>query len=151
MKTAKRKASGKSGKKKGGGTRAKAPKKATAAVQRQAKDLGGAVGKAVANFAKSLGEMKIDDDAAADQMHEIGDALEDVAKAKMIADDKAETAKTAKATYESKVNLFMEKVRGFTHPKSLPLFDAPAAEKDRQQMLDAADKGGDVEKTGTDA
>jgi hypothetical protein len=113
-------------------------KKVVTKVSKAAREVGGAVGKAVATFAKSLGEMKIDDKAAADQMHEIGTMLEDVARAKGMADDKAEASKLAKQSYESKVNLFMEKVRGFTHPKSLPLFDAAEREADQKDMLDAA-------------
>lgn len=139
----------KGGKKKAGGksraaapnrTRARAAAKPSKASQvgKQAAAIGGAVQKAVGNFAKSLGEMKIDPAQAAEQLEKIGMVLEDVAKAKNNADEKKEAAKTAQATFESKVNLMCETVRGFTHPKSLPLFDAGAREADQRNMLDAA-------------
>jgi Sec-independent protein translocase protein TatA len=121
------------------------PKKKVAvkrAVSKQAREIGGAVGKAVGNFAKSLGEMKVDHVRAGDQMEELGTLLEDLAKAKTSADEKAEAAKTAKATVESKTNLLLEKMRGFTHPKSLPLFEAAEREADQKNMLDAVEQGG---------
>jgi hypothetical protein len=127
-------------KKSAGSKRKRAGKKVVAKVAKTAAVIGGAVAKAVKNFAVNLGAMKIDKVAAADQMEELGELLEEVAKAKGVADEKAEAAKTAKSTYESKVNLFMEKVRGFTHPKSLPLFDAAQRETDQRSMLDAGGK-----------
>ncbi len=115
----------------------KAPTKKVGKIAAKAAKIGGAVTKAVTNFAASLGAMKVDPDLAADQMEELGTLLEDVAKAKVVADEKASDAKTAKGTYESKVNLLLEKLRGFTHPKALPLFDTAQAEKDLVDMTTA--------------
>lgn len=119
-----------------------APKKVSDGLRKAAAAITGAASKAVKNFAASLGSMKIDKAQAPEQMEELGTLLEDVAKAKATADAKADEAKTAKGTYESKVNLLLEKLRGFTHPKALPLFDQTQAESDlidmttRDQMVD---------------
>lgn len=133
------------GKKKPGGRRGtdrpRAVRQTVTKVREVANRVGGSVAKAVKNFSANLGAMKIDKGAAPDQLEELGTLLEDVAGAKATADEKAETAKTAKATYESKVNLLLEKLRGFTHPKALPLFDGPAREADQKTMLDAIDGG----------
>lgn len=112
----------------------KTTKKVSDGLRKAAAAITGAASKAVKNFAASLGSMKIDKALAADQMEELGTLLEDVAAAKVTADTKAEDAKTAKGTYESKVNLLLEKLRGFTHPKALPLFDAVQREADLVDM-----------------
>ena len=114
-------------------------KKTVKAVTAKAAKLGGAVSKAVKAFSTNLGAMNVSMDDAPAQMMELGELLEDVAKAKDTADSKAADAKTAKATYESKVNLLLEKLRGFTHPKALPLFDATEREQDLKGMQ-AADE-----------
>lgn len=105
------------------------PKKKIARIVTKAAKVGSAVTKAVKEFTASLGPKKVDGAKAEAQMNTLADLLEDVATAKAKADEKAADAKTAKGTYESKVNLFLERVRTFTHPKALPLFDA--ADEDR--------------------
>jgi len=84
---------------------------------------------------------------ASEQLRELAICYDDVADAQAKYELKADAAKTAKKTLEAATNALLEKVREFTHPTALPLFDAEERERDQQTMLDAADHGGaaDVE------
>jgi hypothetical protein len=122
----------------------KVPKKVVDTLLKAASGITGAASKAIKNFAANLGSMKIDKLQAADQMEELGELLEDVAKALGTSITKADEAKTAKGTYDSKVNLLLEKLRGFTHPKALPLFDQHQAEADLVDMTTRDQTAGDT-------
>lgn len=67
--------------------------------------------------------IQVDDDLAGAQLRELAELQSDLLRAQHVAEDKKEAAATAKKTVESKTELLLEKLRMFTHPPSLPLFD----------------------------
>lgn len=99
------------------------------------------VGEAMRLAVEQLGDVKIDPELAVSQLRQLSDCFEEVTRRKAAYEAKAEESKTAKKSLESATELLLEKVRSFTHPTALPLFDQAEAEEDRSDMLD----GGDVE------
>lgn len=93
------------------------------------------IGEAMRRAVEQLGDVVIDDTLAPQQLRELAAVYEDVAKAQAAFNAKAEDAKIAKKSLESVTALLLEKVRAFTHPTMLPLFDQAQAEDDRQRML----------------
>lgn len=96
------------------------------------------IGEAMRRAVEELGEVVVDDQLAPQQMRELGDCLENVTRMQAAYDARAEEAKTAKKSLESAQNLLIEKVRLFTHPAPLPLFDGKEREQDQQTMEEAA-------------
>ena len=86
---------------------------------------------------EELGAVKIEDDLAPHQMLELAECFEDITRRRAAFNQKADEAKTAKKSLESATELLLEKVRSFTHPKALPLFDAAEREQDQDDMLDS--------------
>lgn len=105
------------------------------------------IGEAMRLAVEKLGDVKIDNDLAPQQLRELGECYEDVARRQAAFDAKSEEAKTAKKSLESATALMLEKVRSFTHPAPMPLFDHEQAEDDRAEMV----TGGDVEELGVPA
>ena len=99
------------------------------------------VGEAMRRAVEELGEVIIDDQLAASQLRELADCYEQVTKEQAAYNQKAEAAKVAKKSLESATNLLLEKVRTFTHPQALPLFDQDQAEADRADMLAGGEVG----------
>ncbi len=95
------------------------------------------IGEAMRRAVEELGDVKIDDDLAPHQMHELAECYEDVTRRRAAFNEKNDDAKTAKKSLESATDLLLEKVREFTHPKSLPLFDQVEREGDHADMLAA--------------
>lgn len=100
------------------------------------------IGEAMRRAVKELGDIIVDDSLAPAQMRELAEVYEDVAREQAAFNEKSEAAKLAKKSLESVQGLLLEKVRAFTHPTPLPLFDGLRAESDRQDMLEAANTGG---------
>lgn len=99
------------------------------------------IGEAMRLAVEALGEVVIDDQLAAGQLRELSEAYEHVTEEKAAFDRKNDAAKVAKKAWESATNLLLEKVRAFTHPTPLPLFDQQQREDDEADMLG----GGDVD------
>lgn len=102
------------------------------------------IGEAMRQAVEALGEVIVDDQVAPQQMRQLGDCYEEITKRQAAYDAQAEKAKTAKKSLESAQELLLLKVREFTHPTPLPLFDHTQAESDRDDMLAC----GDVEEIG---
>jgi hypothetical protein len=106
------------------------------------------IGEAMRRAVEALGDVKVDPGLAPTQLLELGECYEDVARRQAAYDAKAEEAKTARKSLESAKELLLEKVRTFTHPAPLPLFDTSQAEADREAMLGGGDvdndQGGDT-------
>lgn len=96
------------------------------------------IGEAMRRAVEALGDTTVDPSLAPTQMLELADCYEQVVRMQAAFDARAEEAKTAKKSLESATSLLLEKVRTFTHPAPLPLFDAAAREADTQKMEDAA-------------
>lgn len=96
------------------------------------------IGEAMRRAVEELGEVVIDDQLAPQQMRELGECLENVTRMQAAFDARSEDAKTAKKSLESAQNLLIEKVKQFTHPAPLPLFDGKEREKDQQTMEQGA-------------
>lgn len=96
------------------------------------------VGEAMRRAVEELGEITIDRDLAAGQLRELAELHEEITRRKAAYDLRAEEAKIAKQSLESAKDLLLEKLRTFTHPTPLPLFDQAQREADHQTMLDAA-------------
>lgn len=105
------------------------------------------IGEAMRIAVEKLGAVKIDNDLAPQQLREIGEIVEDIARRQAAYDAKAEEAKTAKKSLESVTELLIEKARSFTHPSPLPLFDQESAEDERAEMI----AGGPVEELGLES
>lgn len=93
------------------------------------------IGEAMRRAVEELGEVIVDDTLAPQQLRELGECYEEVARRQAAYDAKAEEAKTAKKSLESAQALILEKVRTYTHPAPLPLFDAAQAEADEAAMV----------------
>lgn len=102
------------------------------------------IGEAMRLAVEKLGDVKIDNDLAPSQLAQLGECYEDVTRRQAAFDAKSEEAKTAKKSLESATELLLEKVRSFTHPSPLPLFD----NVEREDDLTAMRGGGDVEELG---
>lgn len=96
------------------------------------------IGEAMRRAVEELGEVTIDDSLAPQQLRELADCYEDVTRRAAAWFEQSELCKTAKKSMESAKDLLLEKVRTFTHPVSLPLFDQAEREADQADMLDAA-------------
>jgi hypothetical protein len=96
------------------------------------------VGEAMRRAVEALGDLKIDDELAPRQMAELAELLEDITKRRAAFNLKNDEAKTAKKSLESVTELLLEKLKSFTHPAPLPLFDTEQAEDDLEDMLDAS-------------
>lgn len=92
------------------------------------------IGEAMRQAVEQLGEVIIDRELAPKQMRELSDLYEDVTRRKAAYAAKADDAKIAKKSLESATDLLLEKVRLFTHPVALPLFDKAEAEEDRDDI-----------------
>lgn len=92
------------------------------------------IGEAMRRAVEELGDVKIDQELAPKQLAELAECYEDVTRRQAAFNTKNDEAKTAKKSLESATDLLLEKVRLFTHPKPLPLFDQQEAEEDRQEM-----------------
>lgn len=82
------------------------------------------IGEAMRRAVEALGDVTIDDSLAPQQLRELGESYEEVVRMQAAYDAKADAAKIAKKALESTEALLREKVRAFTHPAPLPLFDA---------------------------
>lgn len=96
------------------------------------------IGEAMRQAVEALGEVVIDDTLAPAHLRELSEHYEQVVRMQAAFDARSAEAKTAKKSLESATNLLLEKVRAFTHPVALPLFDAKEREAETQAMLDAA-------------
>lgn len=105
------------------------------------------VGEAIRRAVEELGDVVISDELAPGQLRQLGDAYEEVAKRAAEYAAKSEAAKIAKKSYDSAVEFLLERVKAFTHPAPLPLFDTQQAEDDERDMLDAANENGDADET----
>lgn len=76
----------------------------------------------------------IDEGLAAGQLRELAELQADVNKATTAYNVKKDAAKVAKDTVDSKTNLLLEKLRMFTHPTALPLFDQKIESRAVTQM-----------------
>lgn len=92
------------------------------------------IGEAMRLAVEELGDVKIDRELAPQQLSELADCYEEITRRQAAFNEKADEAKTAKKSLESATNLLLEKVRAFTHPKPLPLFDHEQAEDDLGAM-----------------
>jgi hypothetical protein len=95
------------------------------------------VAEAIAQAQESLGEPIVDAGLTADQARQLSECSDRVDKARKVYEDKREAAKTAKETLENAREELERKVKAFTHPAALPLFDGPQAEADRAKMVEA--------------
>ena len=100
------------------------------------------IGEAMRRAVEALGDVNIDPGLAPTQMMELGECYEEVARRQAAYDARAEELKTAKKGLDAATELLLEKVRTFTHPAPLPLFDQAEREADHDDMLDAAERGG---------
>ena len=98
------------------------------------------VGEAMRLAVEALGDVAVDAQLAPGQLRELGTCYEEIARRHAAFDAKAEEAKTAKKSLELAQELLLERVKAFTHPAPLPLFDAVEAEADREAMVDASDE-----------
>lgn len=99
------------------------------------------IGEAMRRAVEALGDVTIDDGLAPQQLRELGESYEEVVRMQAAYDAKADAAKIAKKALESTEALLREKVRAFTHPAPLPLFDHVQAEADVDAMVN---EGGPV-------
>lgn len=102
------------------------------------------IGEAMRLAVAELGDVVIDETLAPAQMRELADAYERVTEEKAAFDRKSEAAKVARKSWESAQALLLEKVRAFTHPAPLPLFDASQAAADEDEMVNGGDVTGDT-------
>lgn len=105
------------------------------------------VGEAMRRAVESLGSVTISDELAPQQLRELGTLYEEVASRQAAYDAKAEEAKTAKKSLEVAQEMLLSRVKEFTHPSPLPLFDTTQAEGDLAAMVD----GGEVTDAQLDA
>lgn len=68
------------------------------------------------------------------QLLDLSECYEQVVRMQAAFDARSEEAKTAKKSLESATALLLEKVRSFTHPAPLPLFDGQQREADQKTM-----------------
>lgn len=96
------------------------------------------IGEAMRRAVEALGKETIDASLAPTQMAELSDCYEQVIRMQAAFDARSEEAKTAKKSLESATNLLLEKVKTFTHPAPLPLFDGKQREDDQAAMESGA-------------
>lgn len=97
-----------------------------------------AIGEAVRRAIEDLGDTIIDESLAPSQLRELAGCLEHIVEEQTRYDKKSEEAKVAKKSLESAQAFLIERVKAFTHPTPMPLFDKVQAEEDEKDMLDAA-------------
>jgi hypothetical protein len=102
------------------------------------------IGEAMRQAVEALGDVVIDTTLAPSQMRELAAIYEDITQRQAVYAAKADEAKVAKKSLESATELLLQRVRDFTHPAPLPLFDAAEREADEADML----SGGDVDDDG---
>ena len=106
------------------------------------------IGEAMRRAVEQLGEVVIDDKLAASQLRELAECYDEIARDHAAFSAKSEAAKIAKKSLDASTNVLLEKVRAFTHPTPLPLFDGPKwskVEQDERDML----AGEDVDESGS--
>ena len=86
------------------------------------------IGEAMRLAVDALGDVVVDDTLAAGQLRELAAIYEDVTRRRTAWAQKADEAKTAKQSLDAATECLLDKVRAFTHPTPLPLFDARQAE-----------------------
>lgn len=96
------------------------------------------IGEAMRQAVEQLGDVRVDPGLAPTQLLELGECYEEVARRQAAYDARAEELKTAKKGLDAATELLLEKVKTFTHPAPLPLFDQAEREADHRDMLDAA-------------
>ena len=96
------------------------------------------IGEAMRKAVEALGDVEIDSALAPTQMLELAECYDQVVRMQAAFDARSEDAKTAKKSLDSAQNLLLDRVKQFTHPAPLPLFDGPQREKDHDKMLDSA-------------
>lgn len=96
------------------------------------------IGEAMRRAVEALGEARVDAGLAPTQLLELSECYEQVVRMQAAFDARSEEAKTAKKSLESAQALLLEKVRAFTHPAPLPLFDGKQREADQTAMESAA-------------
>jgi hypothetical protein len=94
------------------------------------------VAEAIASAQESLGEPKTDEGLTADQARQLSECSERVDRARKVYEDKREAAKTAKEALDGARDELERKVKAFTHPEPLPLFDGKQAEADVAKMVE---------------
>ena len=99
------------------------------------------IGEAMRRAVEQLGEVVIDDKLAASQLRELAECYEEIARDQAAFTAKSEAAKIAKKSLDASTNVLLEKLRAFTHPTPLPLFDGVQAEQDERDMLAGGDIG----------
>lgn len=97
------------------------------------------IGEAMRRAVEDLGPVTIDAELSAAQLRQLAECYEDVIRRKAAFNEKADDAKTAKKSLESATELLLEKVRSFTHPSPLPLFDQAEAEQDQAEMTETSE------------
>jgi len=97
------------------------------------------IGEAMRKAVEELGDVVVDNELAPQQLRELGDCFEEVTRRRAAYNARAEEAKTAKKGLDAATELLLEKVRTFTHPKPLPLFDQKQAEEDLSEMIGAGE------------
>lgn len=100
------------------------------------------IGEAMRKAVADLGDVAIDNELAPQQLRELGDCFEEVTRRRAAYNARAEEAKTAKKGLDAATDLLLEKVRTFTHPAPLPLFDQRQAEADHAEMVAGAQEIG---------
>jgi hypothetical protein len=93
------------------------------------------IAQAMREAVDALGDVQIDPDLAPSQLRQLSDAYENVTKAKAAFNAKNDDAKVAKKALESATDFLLERVKAFTHPAALPLFDTKQAESDEAAMV----------------
>lgn len=97
------------------------------------------IGEAMRLAVEELGDVVIDEAMAPAHLRILAECYEQVAREQAAWNAKAEAAKVAKKALDGATALLLEKVRSFTHPAPLPLFDQGQATQDQDQMLAAAE------------
>ena len=99
------------------------------------------IGEAMRRAVEQLGDVVIDDKLAASQLRELAECYDEIARNQAAFTAKSEAAKIAKKSLDASTNVLLEKLRAFTHPTPLPLFDQSDAEQDERDMLAGGDVG----------
>lgn len=103
------------------------------------------IGEAMRLAVQELGEVQIDDDLAPAHLRELAETYEQYVREVAAFNAKSDAAKVAKKSVDSITDLLLQKIKQFTHPSPLPLFD----QAEREADLSAMRGGGDVEELGS--
>lgn len=93
------------------------------------------VGEAMRQAVEALGDVQIDETLAPSQLRQLAEAYEEVAKTLAAFNAKNDAAKVAKKAHDIAIEFLLERVKSFTHPSPLPLFDEAREEADRAAMV----------------